>query len=442
MATLTSRPLGSAPTDPVGNRPPAGLVALAAAVVAVVVFPLLYLLWRAVGVGPWPGVYPLARLVQLAVNTLVLVAAVVVASAVIGFTTAWLTTRTDLKARRMWSTVAVLPLVIPSYVGALALLGATGRRGLITELIAPFGWGPVPIPQGFWGAALALTLFTYPYVHLTLVPAFRSLDPSLDEAARGLGVPPRRIFWTITLPQISPAIRNASLLVALYTMADFGAVSLLRYDTFTRAIFLQYAGRLDRRPATILAAVLIVLAVVLIQVERKSRRRMDVRGGRAVRPHRPIGLGRHAQWGAQSFLVVLGLFSLVLPISILIRWWIRGTLAGRETVAVWEELSRSLGISAGAAVMIVLVSVPLAVLTVRYRSLMGQATETAAWTVFALPHITVGLAVLLTGVSLLLPLYQSLVLLLFAYLMMFLPQALGTAQVALRKVSPSMEEAS
>ena len=131
-----------------------------------------------------------------------------------------------------------------------------------------------------------------------------------------------------------------------------------------------------------------------------------------------------------------------LPVAILIRWWTRGTLAGRETVAVWSELGRSLTVSVLAASLIVLVALPLAVLTVRYRSRVGQAAETVAWTVSALPHITVGLAVLLTGVSLLLPLYQSLALLLFAYLMMFLPQALGPAQVALRKVSPSLEEAS
>ena len=443
MTTATSQVPSSALLVPVRkHRAPAGLVAFTTLMVLPLVFPLAFLLWNAAFSGPWVGVLPSGRLAELALNTLLLVLAVVAGSIVIGGTTAWLTARTDIAGRRTWSTLAALPLVIPSYVGALALLGATGREGLVSELVGTFGLGPIPIPRGFWAAAMALVLFTFPYVHLALVPAFRSLDPSLDEIARGLGAGRRRRFRTVTLPQIAPAMRNAGLLVALYTMADFGAVSLLRYDTFTRAIFLQYAGRLDRRPATVLAAVLMMIALTILWVERKSRRRIEVTGGRTVRPQPLLVLGRRARIGAHLFLAGICFFSLVLPVAILVRWWIRGTLAGRETVAVWGELSRSLTVSALAAVLIVLVAVPLAVLTVRYRSRIGQAAETVAWTVYALPHITVGLAVLLTGVSLVLPLYQSMPLLLFAYLMMFLPQALGPAQVALRKVSPSLEEAS
>ena len=424
------------------HRAPRGLVAVTVVLVVPLVFPLVFLLWNALFAGPLNGVVPRGRLWELGFNTLRLVAAVVCGSSVIGLATAWLTSLTNIGGRRMWSTVAALPLVIPSYVGALALLGATGRNGMVTELIAPLGLEPIPIPRGFWGAALALILFTYPYVHLTLVPAFRSLDPSLEDVARGLGAGRLRLLRTVTLPQIAPALRNAGLLVALYTMADFGAVSLLRYDTFTRAIFLQYAGRLDRRPATVLASVLMLMALAVLWVERASQGRRGITGGRSVRPLKARVLGRGGRIAARVFLSIVCLFSLVLPVAILISWWIRGTLAGRETVAIWSELGNSLSVSALAALLIVLVAVPLAVLTVRYRSVIGTAAQTAAWTVFALPHITVGLAVLLTGVSLVFPLYQTLPLLLFAYVMMFLPQALGPAQVALRGVSPSLEDAS
>ena len=444
---MTATVTAQLPPGPLGepirrHRPPARLVAFAAGTVLPLVFPLVLLLWHAAFGGPWRGVLPGGRLLQLGFNTVLLVVAVVGGSTVVGLATAWLTSRSDIPGRRIWATLTVLPLVVPSYVGALALLAATGRRGMVSEMIAPLGLGPLPIPRGFGGAALALILFTYPYIHLTLVPALRSLDPSLDEVARGLGAGRRRRFWTVTLPQIAPALRNGALLVALYTMADFGAVSLLRYDTFTRAIFLQYAGRLDRRPATVLATILMLMAIAVVWAERKSRRRMEIAGGRLVRPQPRVTLGPWARAGGQIFLGVVCLFSIVLPVAILLRWWIRGSLAGGEAVAVWGELGASLGVSALAAVLIVIVAVPLAVLTVRYRSRVGEVAETAAWTVYALPHITVGLAVLLTGVSLVLPLYQTLPLLLFAYLMMFLPQALGPAQVALRRVSPSLEEAS
>ena len=78
--------------------------------------------------------------------------------------------------------------MIPSYVAALALLGAFGPRGLLQQLLeAPFGVERLPEIYGFPGALLALTLSTYPYVFLLTAAALRALDPALEEAARGLG---------------------------------------------------------------------------------------------------------------------------------------------------------------------------------------------------------------------------------------------------------------
>ena len=180
----------------------------------------------------------------------------------------------------------------------------------------------------------------------------------------------------------------------------------------------------DARPADGDSAVWFDVEALLVLLRAEKSRPAEVTGGDGPGRSRR-GTGR----GSRTAPPVLQLGpSMVLPVAILVRWWIRGTLAGRETVAVWGELGRSVTVSVVAAILIVLVAVPLAFLTVRYRSRVGQIAETVAWTVYALPHLTVGLAVLLTGVSLVLPLYQSLALLLFAYLMMFLPQALGPAR--------------
>jgi iron(III) transport system permease protein len=417
------------------------LAALGVVVVVLLLLPLAVLVRNALAGGAWSGVLPAGRLVELAANTFSLVAAVASTSMLIGLATAWVTSRTDLPGRRIWSTMTALPLAVPSYVGALCLLGATGRQGLISALTISLGLGPIPIPRGFLGAWLVLSLFTFPYVHLTMVPAFRALNAGQAEAARGLGADRRRLFFTVTLPQLAPALRNGGLLVALYTMADFGAVSLLQYDTFTRAIYLQYAGRLDRRPATLLAVALIGLALLVVWGERRSRRRMAILGGH---PHRPLPvshLTRRARIVSFGLLSVLTLLALVVPVSILIGWWARGPGVG-GMVVIWGELARSLFVSGLAATLVVAVAVPLAILTIRYRSAIGSWVENVTWSVYGLPHLTVGLAILLTGLSLLLPLYQTLSLLLLAYLTMFLPQALGPARAALRKVAPSLEEAS
>ena len=140
MTAATVQIPQSTPPVPVRQRPaPAALRAFAALLVFPLVFPLAVLIWSAVLGGPWVGVLPAGRLAELAFNTLLLVVAVVGGSSAVGLATAWLTCRTNIPGRRIWSTLAALPLVIPSYVGALALLGATGRQGVLTELVAPPG---------------------------------------------------------------------------------------------------------------------------------------------------------------------------------------------------------------------------------------------------------------------------------------------------------------
>ncbi|MGH8924869.1 MAG: ABC transporter permease [Acidimicrobiia bacterium] len=414
---------------------------MATLTVVPLLFPFALLLWHALGSG-WQTALPAGRLGELALNTLVLAGIVVTGATVIGFGTAWLTTRTDLPGARMWSTVIALPLVIPSYVLALVLLAGTGQRGILSELVMGLGGDPLPIPRGLPGAALALIVSTFPYVHLSLVPAFRRIDPALDEIARALGAGRWKRLRTVLVAQVGPALRSSSLLVGLYTLADFGAVSLLGYDSFTRAIFLQYAGRIDRHPATILAAVLVVMALAILVFERSTRRPLSVHRGRVVRPGTPLYLSGARRVGALTILSLLVATTVVVPVAVLSAWWIRGTAAGRETVAVWAEMGRSISVSLGAALLVAAIAIPIAVLVTRFRTRLGEMLESAAWTVSALPHLTVGLALLLTGVSLLLPLYQTLPLLFAAYVTMFLPQALGPTEAALRQVSPNLEEAS
>ena len=118
---------------------------------------------------------------------------------------AWLTSRTDLPGRAFWSAAASLPLVIPSYIGAVVMVAAFGPRGMLQSALAPLGVERLPSIYGFTGSWLTLTLFTYPYVYLTVRAALRNLDPSLEEAARCLGYGPWRTFFAVTLPQLRPA---------------------------------------------------------------------------------------------------------------------------------------------------------------------------------------------------------------------------------------------
>ena len=124
---------------------------------------------------------------------------------------------------------------------------ALGPRGMLQGFLESLvGIERLPDISGFPGAMLTLTFLSYPYILLTVRAALQRLDPSLEESSRSLGYSWRATFRRVVIPLLRPSVAAGGLLVALYTLSDFGAVSLLRYETFTWAIFIQYEAALDR----------------------------------------------------------------------------------------------------------------------------------------------------------------------------------------------------
>ena len=215
------------------RSPPVGLTLLAVAVTALLVLPVIYLGIRSFepGTEAWQ-LLARPRILAVVGRSLLLVVAVTAVASLLAVPIAWLLTRTDLPGRRWWTVVMALPLVVPSFVYALVAGTAPGTA----RPRAKGAGGPVrsirtPSIYGFPGALLALALLTYPYVLLPTVAALRRLDPALEEVSRCLGRGAWRTFATVTLPALRPAIAAGALLSALYTLSDFGAVSLLRYET-------------------------------------------------------------------------------------------------------------------------------------------------------------------------------------------------------------------
>ncbi len=423
-------------------RAPLFLWVAAVAVLVPVVAPLIVLVGRVIGAGSsaWEVLFS-ARTLELVLQTLALTAAVTATSLAVGLTTAWLTVRTDLPARRLWSVLVSLPLVIPSYVLALAVLSAFGANGVITDALGPLGVDRLPSVGGAFGAWLVLTLATYPFVHLISSAALRRIDPGLEEAARGLGASPGRTFRTVVVPQVRSSLAASGLLVALYTISDFGAVSLMRFDAFTRVIYAQYQGRLDRTPAAVLATVLIVIVAVILVAEQRMRGRGRAYTARGSRPPRRFPLSGWARRAGLAFLGLLVAVALALPLAVLGGWLARGIDRGAPLDVAWRAAAGSLWVSAAAALVAVAAAVPVAVLVVRYRSKATIAVDRAVFSVFALPHIAVALAMVFLAVNYLGPLYQGFLVLIVTYVALFLPQASGAARGALEQVNPNLEEA-
>jgi iron(III) transport system permease protein len=423
-------------------RAPRWLWVLAVAAVTPSIVPLALLAWAALSGGATTGGIPVERLFGLLGSTGMLVVSVTGATMLLGVTTAWLTTRTNLPGKRAWSTLVTLPMVIPSYVGALALLGASGNGGVLSALTTAVGLPALPTFRGFWAAWAALTLWNFPFVHLLASPALRRMNPALEEVARSLGATRWRTFRTIVLPQLRPAMAASSLLVALYTISDFGAVSLLRYETFTRAIYAQFRGRIDITPALFLSGVLMIVALGVVLVERRVRGRLSYHAERPPRPARVVTLSPLQRTLARAVLGGTVVCSLLLPAGVLVSWTARGLTFGLPIGSVLAETGRAAMVGGAAAVVTVAAAIPLAVLTVRHRSAAAGWLESISWSTYSLPHLAVGLAFLVFALRLLPVAYQGLPLLVMAYTAVFLPQALGATQSALRQVGRQLEEAS
>lgn len=423
------------------SRPPLLLLAPSIAVALLALLPLLYLVVRAS--GDVAGLVQLlwrARTAQVLLNTLILAGAVAIAATTIAVPLAWLTTRTDLPARRFWTTALTLPLVIPSFVGALAFVAALGPRGLVQQLLEPLGVNQLPSLYGFWGAWLILTLSTMPYAFLTLRAACLGVDPSQEEAARSLGLNAWQTFRRVTLPQLRPAIALGGLLCSLYTLGDFGVVTLLRYDSFTRAIYTSYRSSFDRTAAAGLSLFLTLIAVFVLVLESRVRGRATLHrvssGARRTAPTARLGRWR---WPSLILSSSVALASVGIPLTVLGYWSAREMLSRPASGHLWDATQTSVMLGVGAAVLAGVAAFPSALLSVRYPSRLTRLLERSSYLTYAMPGIVIAIA--FVAITVRTPWYQTMGVLMVACACRYVAQAVGATRVSLLQVSPRVEEA-
>ena len=426
------------PSPPLPVWLPALLVGLA------MLLPLVYLLIRSASASQeaWDLLLRL-RTLHILGRSVLLVATVTTVSIAIALPLAWLTVKTDLPFRRGWVVLTALPLVIPSYVGAFLIISALGPTGLAQQMLSgPLGIDRLPDIYGLPGATLTLALLSYPYLLLTIRGVLANTDPVEEESARSLGHGPWSTLFHVVLPQLRPSIAAGALLVGLYTLSDFGAVSLLRYETFTWAIYQQYQSAFDRSIAAVLSLILVGLAIALLVTEGYTRGRMRYHrtGSGASRGPIIVRLGRW-KWPALGFCSAVVLAALALPMAVLLYWLVRGVSSGEPLLLLWTAARNSIVASSLAAIAAVACSIPVAALSVRYPSLFSRVLERASFVGYALPGIVVALALVFFSANFARPLYQTLWLLVFAYVVLFLPAALGAVRSSLLQLSPRLEDA-
>ena len=273
------------------------------------------------------------------------------------------------------------PGATPSYIVGFTIAVGLGPRGILQGwLELGFGVDRIPSIYGFPGAAFTLIIISFPYVLLPVRAALWNLDVSLEESARALGRDRRQTFRSVTLPMLRPAILAGGLLTALYALSDFGAVAIMRYETFTWSIFIQFGAALNRNLAAAWSLALIALALAVVWGENAARNAGGGRyyrsGGGATRLPEPVPLGRW-RWPALVYCGTVVLLSLGLPLAVLVYWTVRGVAAGEPLELLWRSAANSVSVSALAAVLTVLCAAPIAVLAVRYPGLFSRWLEAA-----------------------------------------------------------------
>ncbi|MBM7646125.1 iron(III) transport system permease protein [Scopulibacillus daqui] len=394
-------------------------------VILFVLLPLVYIILRAKQAG-WHTAIELIfrpRVYELLRNTVLLTATVTLASMTIGLITAWCIERSNLPGRRIWNVILTLPFAVPAFVSSYSWVSLS------------------PKLQGFGGAALILTLSSYPLVHLPVAASLRGMDPALEETARSLGYSQWRTFWRVILPQTRPALFGGALLIALHMLAEFGALSLLRFETFTTAIYDEYQLAFSNASAAMLAAVLLVLCLILLffEVIVRGRARYARIGKGVARLRKRVPLGKTMPL-VIVFFIMLALLAIGVPMAMLVYWLIIGSSRAFPIYELGTAIISSLGLAFGGALFTIIFAIPVAVLAVRYRGYLATLADRLPYMLRAVPGLVIALALVFFSVNYAYSLYQTTFLLLIGYALLYLPLALASIRAAAEQAPIRLEE--
>jgi iron(III) transport system permease protein len=363
------------------------------------------------------------RMGELLYNTVRLVIGGCLLSLVLGVACAWVVERTDVRGRNIWHVLAAAPLAIPAFVNS-------------------YGWSSLASGvEGYHGALLVVTLSYFPLVYLPTAAALRGLDPALEEVARSLGFGPGHAFVRVVLPQLRPAMFGGALLVGLHLLSEFGALQMLRFPTFTTAIYDQYNSSFNSAGANVIAAVLVLCCLILLMADLRlrSHRRLARVGSGARRRAVPVRLGR-LRLPVLGLLVALTGASLGVPLYSLVHWMVVGSSTAFPIADIASAAGTSISLGLATAVITVALAVPVAWLSVRYRTRTSTTVERSTYVANALPGIVVALALVTVSIKYVPGIYQTYVLLLAAYAIMFLPRALVSVRAAAEQSPPVFED--
>ncbi len=418
---------------------------LAIAVVLLAAMPLLYVIYNSLQLSTheWLRLWS-SRLPELLWNTLSLAVLVAIGCVLLGVSSAWWIARRDFPGRKFATWLMILPLTVPTYVFAHIYTTLLEEDGWLGRLwLGVFGdTTPLPDLYNIWGVTLILSLAGFSYVFLLARAALSQPTRSLEEAARIQGASTLEVFWRVNLPLLRPAIAAGLAVVVLHVLSDFGAVSMLRFQTFTLSIYLQMTGRFDYQSAAGLSLILVMLSLTFLVLERffRSRQRYySARHSRQQSLRRATRLETSLIWLWLGFITLL---AFGLPLAWMLSWSWQAWAGDIINTEFWGYVGNSLMVAIIAATLAVIAAFPVAFYNARKRSMGSQILLQFSSVGFVLPGPVIALGILSVLLAQLPFLYGGLAALLIALVIRFLPLAVQSQDAALAQLTPSVEQAS
>lgn len=269
------------------------------------------------------------KLDRLTGNTLILLGGVGLVVSVLGIALAWLVSMCQFPGRRFFEWALMLPLAIPAYVMAFVYLGLFNYSGPIQSSLRLWFGNNVWFPdiQSAPGVVLVMSLVLYPYVYMLARVAFLAQGRNMMDAARILGLKPWAAFFKVVLPVARPAIAGGLALSLMEALADFGAVSILGFDTYTTAIYSAWYGLFNLHVAAQLASLLLLFVAITLALEHYSRKHARYHTRALPQKSLPYQLTGYQRWLVCGFCTLVLGFAFVLPALQLILWVLSTGLA-------------------------------------------------------------------------------------------------------------------
>ena len=401
------------------------VVGVSIAVSLLALLPLAFVIGISIQTG-WATIVQLVfrpRVAELLINTVLLVVITLPLCIALGVALAWLTERTNLPGRRLWSVLATAPIAVPAFVHSYAWVSL------------------VPPIHGLFAGVLVSVIAYFPFLYLPVAATLRRLDPAIEDVAESLGLKPWAVFFKVVLPQLRLAICGGALLVGLHLLAEYGLYAMIRFDTFTTAIFDQFQSSFNGPAANMLAGVLALCCLVMLSIESASRghARYARVGAGSARPQRTHVLKGCRKGLALLLPIISSVLALGVPLVTLGQWLSAGGLDVWRMTEILPALQQTFLLASAGALITTAAALPVAWLSIRAPGRLQRLLESCNYVTSALPGIVVALALVTITINVARPIYQTLVTVLLAYLLMFLPRALVSLRAGIAQAPVELE---